>query len=228
MFGMSVWHCNISSRFDIIDRNGLASRAAALFDRSNASLSLWEAEMTHFLSSAASSSKRSLNPDMRLRIVHVLHIPSPVPHPSSKSSIPGVALCHLLSSANPHPSGLSLLPQTKDGLCAVLFLFSAISPPAVNAPMQLHIRNPEDFVQGREVYVWKPWQIVAIDVGAIQQCIDNDSRQNLDQDGDVAMADVDMTEVEAFELFEPGTTGAWRRGKVADTALVCERFVISK
>ncbi|KAJ6629463.1 hypothetical protein B0H10DRAFT_2428415 [Mycena sp. CBHHK59/15] len=201
-------------------RNGLAARATTLYDRSHASLSLWEAEMAHFLSST--SSRRGLDPDMWLRIVRILHIPLPLPHPSSKCSIPGVALCHI-STANPGLSGTSLYPRSKDELCAVLFSFSSISPPALRPQVQtqLHIRNPEDFVEGREVFVWKPWQILAIDAPAIQHCLEAETGSDLD-------GDVDMAEAEAFGLFEPGAAGAARRGKVAETALVCERFVVLK
>ncbi|KAJ6629470.1 hypothetical protein B0H10DRAFT_1987317 [Mycena sp. CBHHK59/15] len=136
-------------------------RATALYDRSHASLSLWEAEMAHFY---LPSSRRGLDPDMWLRI---------------------------------------------DELCAVLFSFSSISPPAF------------DFVEGREVFVWKPWQILAIDAAAIQHCLETETGSDL-------YGDVDMAEAEAFGLFEPGAAGAARRGKVAETALVCERFVVLK
>ncbi|KAJ7656670.1 hypothetical protein B0H17DRAFT_1213726 [Mycena rosella] len=192
-------------------RNGLAARAAVLYDRSHSSLSLWEAEMAHSLSSSASSFRRGLNPDMRLRIVHILHVPSPVPHPSSMLSIPGVALCHLLATPIPDPLGLS---RSKDAICAVLFSFSSLSPP-VQTP--LAIRNPEDFAEGNEVYVWKPWQSIMIDPSAMK--LDPETHS------DPTVGDV---EAAAFQLFAPGATGARRRGTILETALVCERFVVLK
>jgi len=192
-------------------RNGLAARAAALYERSYSSLALWAAEMTHSLS----SSRRGLNPDMRLRILHVLHIPSPVSQPSSKLSIPGVALCHLLA-APPEPLG-SLHPRTKDGICAVLFSFSSLAPPAhPQAPAQLDIRNPEDFAEGKEVYVWKPWQVITIDTSTLKLCLETDA--DMDPEGEA--------DAEVFDLFEPGITRAQCRDHVSETALVCERFVI--
>ncbi|KAF7357836.1 hypothetical protein MVEN_00829700 [Mycena venus] len=197
-------------------RNGLAARAAALYDRSHASLSLWEAEMSHSLASSASSSRRGLNPDMRLRILHILHIPFPVSHPSSKLSIPGVALCHLLA---PPESFGSLHPRSKDAICTVLFSFSSLAPPAhPQAPAQLDIRNPEDFVEGKEVYVWKPLQVITIDTSTLKLCLETD-------------ADMDPAaeaNAEVFDLFEPGTTRAQCREHVSPMGLVCERFVILK
>ncbi|KAJ7451857.1 hypothetical protein B0H11DRAFT_311885 [Mycena galericulata] len=198
-------------------RNGLAARATALYERSYSSLALWEAEMAHSLSSSVSS-RRGLNPDMRLRIIHILHIPSPMPHPSSKSSIPGVALCHLLSAPTADPLG-PLLPRSKDGICAVLFSFSSLSPsPYPPAQTQLNARNPEDLAEGREVYVWKPWQGLAIDTSALKLCIESDASTSPAEDAPPA----------TFDLFEPGPAGAWRRGNISETALVCERFIVLK
>ncbi|KAJ6538897.1 hypothetical protein DFH09DRAFT_1368792 [Mycena vulgaris] len=196
-------------------RNGLAARAAALYDRAHSSLSLWEAEMAHALYSSAPTSRRGLNPDMRLRIVHILHVPSPVPHPSSKLSIPGVALCHLLAAPVPDPLGQS---RSKDALCAVLFSFSSLSPPAhPHAQTPLATRNPEDFSEGREVYVWKPWQCIVIDPSSIELGLETPA------DMDPAFG---RAEAAAFQLFEPGATGARRRGIILETALVCERFIV--
>ncbi|KAJ6498797.1 hypothetical protein C8R45DRAFT_980002 [Mycena sanguinolenta] len=199
-------------------RNGLAARAAALFDRSHASISLWEAEMSHSLAlSASSSSRRGLNPNMRLRILHILHVPTPVSHPSSKLFIPGVAVCQLLS-APLEPLG-SLHPKSKDGICTVLFSFSSLAPPPhPQAPAQLDIRNPEDFAEGREVCVWKPWRVVTIDTVSIKLCVATDTDLDPEREADA----------EVFDLFEPGTTRSQCRDHVSETALVCERFVILK
>ncbi|KAJ7267650.1 hypothetical protein B0H12DRAFT_118899 [Mycena haematopus] len=191
-------------------RNGLAARAAALYDRSHASISLWEAEMSHSLTalSAPSSSRRGLDPDMRLRILHILHVPSPVSHPSSKLSIPGVALCHLLT-APPEPLD-SLHPRSKDGIYAVLFSFSSLAPPPhPQASAQLDIRNPEDFAEGREALVWKPWRVVAIDTSSLKLCLATNA--DLDPERE--------TEAEAFDLFQRGATRAQCRDRVSETAL---------
>ncbi|KAJ7782362.1 hypothetical protein DFH07DRAFT_321456 [Mycena maculata] len=201
-------------------RNGLAARAAALYDRCHTSLALWEAEMAHSLSSSGPLSRRSVNPDIRLRIIHILHVPSPVPHPSSRLSIPGVALCHLLSAPTDDPLAPSL-PRSNDGICAVLFSFSSVSPPAhPEAQAQLAIRNPEDFAEGREVYAWKPWRGVPIDAAALKLCLESgagtDSAEELAPDPT------------AFDLFRPGAAGARRRGNISEMALVCERFVVLK
>lgn len=175
--------------------------------------------MTHSLSSSGSSSRRGLNPDMRLRIIHILHIPSPVPHPSSKLCIPGVALCHLLTTPTADSLG-PLLPRSKDGICAVLFSFSSLSPPAhPQSPTQLDTRNPEDFAAGKEVYVWKPWQGITIDASALALCLEEsiagtDSAEESDSAG--------------FDLFQPGAAGARHRGTISEMALVCERFIVLK
>lgn len=197
-------------------RNGLAARAAALYDRSHASLALWETEMSHSLISSASSSRRGLNPDMRLRILHILHIPSPVSHPTSKLSIPGVALCHLLAA----PEALGTLhARSKDGICAVLFSFSSLAPPAhPHAPAQLDIRNPEDFARGKEVYIWKPWRLIAIDTPTLNLCLETDAIMDSGREVDS----------EVFDLFELGATRAQCRDHISETALVCERFIILK
>ncbi|KAJ7020014.1 hypothetical protein C8F04DRAFT_974928 [Mycena alexandri] len=196
-------------------RNGLAARAAALYDRSHASLSLWEAEMAHTLS----SSRRSLNPDMRLRILHILHIPAPVSHPSSKLSTPGVALCHLLTAPASESSDSLVFPKSKDSIYAVLLSFSSLSPPPrPQAQMQLDIRNPEDFIEGREVHVWKPWQVVAIDTSALRLCLESEDDTDLTREADA----------EVFEFFESGAARVRHRDSVSETALVCERFVILK
>ncbi|KAJ7680879.1 hypothetical protein DFH06DRAFT_973941 [Mycena polygramma] len=199
-------------------RNGLAARAAGLYDRSHASLSLWETEMSQFTASSASSSRRGLNPDMRLRVLHILHTPSPVSQPSSKMSIPGVALCHLLAAPTSEPSS-SFHPRLKDGVYAVLFSFTSLAPPAhLQDPMQPHIRNPEDFAEGKEVYVWRPWQVLPIDPSPLKLCLETDA--DMDSCGEV--------DPEVFGLFERGATKAHCRDHLSETALVCERFVILK
>jgi hypothetical protein len=153
---------------------------------------------------------------MRLRILHILHIPSPVSHPTSKLSIPGVALCHLLAA----PEALGTLhARSKDGICAVLFSFSSLAPPAhPHAPAQLDIRNPEDFAQGKEIYVWKPWQLIAIDTPALNLCLETDAIMHSGREADS----------EVFDLFELGATRAQCRDHISETALVCERFIILK
>ncbi|KAF8199969.1 hypothetical protein K438DRAFT_1966307 [Mycena galopus ATCC 62051] len=182
-------------------RSGLAARAAALYDRSHASLSLWEAETSHSL--LAASARRGLNPDMRLRILHILHVPSPVSHPSSKLSTPGVALCHLQTA--PPESFSSLHHRPKAAVCAVLFSFSSLAPPPrphSPAPAQLAIRNPEDFAEGKEVCVWKPWQVVALDTTALKLLA-------IDGNGDVDMDPSPERETndDVFDLFGPGPRG---------------------
>ncbi|KAJ7761001.1 hypothetical protein B0H16DRAFT_1312438 [Mycena metata] len=197
-------------------RHGLAARAAALYDRSHASLSLWEAEMAHTLTS---SSRRGLNPDMRLRILHILHIPAPVSHPSSKLSTPGVALCHLLAAPASESSNSLVFPKPKDSIYAVLLSFSSLSPPPrPQAQTQLAIRNPEDFTEGGEVYVWKPWQVIAIDSSALRLCLESEDGMDLPREADA----------EVFDFFESGAVRVRHRDRISEAALVCERFVILK
>ncbi|KAK7005977.1 hypothetical protein R3P38DRAFT_3326418 [Favolaschia claudopus] len=201
-------------------RNGLAARATALYDRTHASMSLWDADLSLSLANSASSSRRGLDPDLRLRILHILHIPSPVSNPSSNISIPGVALCHLLTSPPPldHPSSVHSL--SKGGIHAVLFSFSSLAPPRLHALAQLCIRNPEDFAEGQEVYVWKPWQLLPMDTDALRRSI----ATSVDTDA----AEEAAAAVDVFDLFGSGPSKAQCRDHVSQTALVCERFVILK
>ncbi|KAJ7162093.1 hypothetical protein C8R46DRAFT_1037365 [Mycena filopes] len=214
-------------------RNGLAARAAALYDRAHSSLALWEAEMAH----ALASSRRGLNnPDMRLRILHILHPPAPVAHPSSKLSTPGVTLCLLLAAPaaaeSAGPGAGALVFPTKDSIYAVLLSFSSLSPPPAlrQAQPQLAIRNPEDFAEGREVYVWKPWQLLAIEPAALRRCLQTDSE-------DVAPPKQEQESSSSsqavFDYFDSGGGGAAltrvrAQDAIAETALVCERFVVLK
>lgn len=115
-------------------RNGLAARASNLFDRSHTSLILWQKELEKHPSTMSS-------PDLRMRIVKILHKPLP-PRGKSTTSSPGIALCQLLSSATKTPK--------LDELQRVLFSFSATSTHG-------SVRDPDQFVEGRVVHIWAPW-----------------------------------------------------------------------
>ncbi|CAK5265389.1 unnamed protein product, partial [Mycena citricolor] len=135
-------------------RTGLAAFADAVYTRHHASLVLWEKELAH--SASASTARRGLTcaPDMRLKILRVLHTPIPS---ASAASIPGIALCHVLSDATASTSGIH----------PVLFSFSATAAAgSVSAP--LRIRDPARFAlpssaEGTHVSVWKPWQTLSVE-----------------------------------------------------------------
>ncbi|KAK7449779.1 hypothetical protein VKT23_013255 [Stygiomarasmius scandens] len=149
-------------------RDGLAARASAVLSHANTSLTLWTKEY-----SVKSSYPK---PDLRIRILKIIQ----APHASSSltaKSIPGLALC-CLSGSSPapfenktpqidHPVAAKFplnerLSQTVESqhdsqqnmLFPILFSFSA-HPASASTP----VRNPSDLVEGREFYMWKPWQI---------------------------------------------------------------------
>ncbi|KAF7305883.1 hypothetical protein HMN09_00742500 [Mycena chlorophos] len=205
-------------------RGGLAAWANSFYDRQHSARSLWEAETMHTL-----SSRHALNPDMRLRIKHILHVPQLSSHqnPRPDVSIPGIALCHIIAapsaaSSDPYQAAL---PRSKDSVCAVLFSFASVSPPraATTASLLGTTRNAEDFAEGREVYVWRPWQTLTLDVGMLQDALDKAVAPPMDEDSPAART---RASEDIFELFGPTQARVRHREKIVGTALLCERFVI--
>ena len=140
----------LCSPADISISNGLAARASNLFDRSHTSLILWQKELEKHPSTISS-------PDLRMRIVKILHKPLPPRghsmQPKSATSSPGIALCQLLSNATKTPN--------LDEVHRVLFSFSATSTHG-------SVRDPDQFVEGRVVHIWAPWHEISRSLSAPQ------------------------------------------------------------
>ncbi|KAJ7071930.1 hypothetical protein C8F01DRAFT_1101900 [Mycena amicta] len=209
-------------------RGGLAAWAKAFYERQQSARSLWEAETIHSISSISSrrASLLSLIPDMRLRIKHILRIPQLSSHqkPKPDVSIPGIALCHIIAGPSAATSDpyQAPLPLSKDSVCSVLLSFASISPPrTTTSTLSATLRNAEDFAEGREVYVWRPWQTLVLDVAMLQTALDK-----------VEVADSPAARARAtgsddlYELFGPTAARARHREKIVPTGLLCDRFVI--
>ncbi|KAF8911333.1 hypothetical protein CPB85DRAFT_650225 [Mucidula mucida] len=122
-------------------RNGFGSTAATVLSQSRTSLVLWESELRNL-------SLSKMKPEIRFQIAEITHIPSP----SSSPSTPGIALCHNLMFDS-HRFPLSSSPPK-----LVTLLLSFASHPN---PLTTPVRNPTLFAVGCQVWVWKPFQVVA-------------------------------------------------------------------
>ncbi|KAF7315879.1 hypothetical protein MIND_00104400 [Mycena indigotica] len=113
-------------------RGGLAAWARSFYDARESARSLWEKDTMRLISSLATrrvSSLLSLNPDMRLRVKHILHVPQLGFHqkPKADLSIPGIALCHIIAAptvtdADPHEAPPPPLERQRMRRSAVLRL----------------------------------------------------------------------------------------------------------
>lgn len=134
---------------------GLAARAAELFARSQNSLSLWQIEVEHQLAAS-----RRPKPDIRFKIEKILHIPlapaSDVKAAHRSSSSAGIALCRIIST-----SAVPGLIASRLELHRTVFSFSSLPPAGDEVGVRSPVRNPDDFVEGREVHVWTPWQQIS-------------------------------------------------------------------
>ncbi|KAF9468242.1 hypothetical protein BDZ94DRAFT_1304524 [Collybia nuda] len=204
-------------------RNGLAAQASALFARSHTALALWHKEIELKLSS------HSVQPDLRARIVKILDMPlGPSPGSPSKpktstlsaSTSPGVAYCQILS-INPTKSTnkAHLQPRKKNNQHHLIVLSFPSSAPSRtgNIRSRLHVRNPEDFVEGGELHVWEPWQEVALN--------DKESSQ---KEEEVGMSITTFPLLPSSFPFSPSParTPIPVETHVASIALLCSRFRI--
>jgi hypothetical protein len=222
-------------------RNGLAQRALDLKKRAQTDLTLWHKEIE---TAFASSSLRGVAPDLRLRIIKILSLPagakpSSPRKPTASSSVtstscsPGLAICsiiHPVSSAtttngqqmklNPQP-----IPRTlahgQDQL--VVLSFPRLAPSRGRGQMtRLYARNPEDFVVGREVYVWEPWHEVVLTPVTEPNQLKVESEYP-DKPQPAPFPTLPATFPSTFSP-TPYPTNMIR--PVGDVALLCSRFVI--
>lgn len=164
-------------------RNGLAQRASELNKRVHTDLGLWNKEIeTKFASSA---NLRLINPDLCLRIIKVLDLPTgskcSSPRecrrlaPLSSVSSPGLAICRIVTSGSsaamnsPNFEHISLTSIQEQDHC-IVFSFPRLTPSRSRSVKRVYARNPEDFLMGKEVYVWEPWSEVPLthDIGLLQ------------------------------------------------------------
>lgn len=139
-------------------RNGLAARASMLFSQTHTALALWQKEIENVLS----VSSRPLTPDLRLRVIKIIDVPvgSGSRRSGTLKTSWGLSICRVLSAASHHKNTFHLLSGKKeDRNHLVVLCFPTTALPRTNT---LHVRNPEDFAEGREVYVWEPWQEVSL------------------------------------------------------------------
>ncbi|KIK68902.1 hypothetical protein GYMLUDRAFT_624366 [Collybiopsis luxurians FD-317 M1] len=154
---------HLTGRGPKLIRNGLAAQAASLFSHTSTSLALWAKE-----SSALTKMPRA---DLRLRVVQIIHRPSP--KTPASSPITGLALCRVhsyqvLFDQEPRLKPAAEFPIQNDELDAqsplVLVHFSFAPHPPSSDP----IRNAMYFESNAEFWVWKPWRTLALSVFQIQ------------------------------------------------------------
>ncbi|KAG6841802.1 hypothetical protein C0991_006686 [Blastosporella zonata] len=148
-------------------KGGLAARSFELISQSHTSLTLWQKETELQL---ASSSSR-LNSDLRLRIVKIIEPPA-----GAKSSSPrkpsfaansatstAVAICRVVSTPSRHPHVVDYIPRIREKQYHLVVLtFATIAPPRLRGRNGVYVRNPEDFIAGRELCLWQPWHEVSL------------------------------------------------------------------
>jgi len=126
----------------VLCSSGLAERAENLLTRSDMSFSLWQ---TSFLKQLCSCKR--LKADLRL---HIISIQSYTHHPGSSSTFSGlprsaITICREVITDNYGVTGGS---QPQQGMVAFLFSNHETVSSALN------------FKQGKDVFVWRPWQEV--------------------------------------------------------------------
>lgn len=197
------------------DRNGLAAQASLHLNNSHISLTLWSKELSRQLSSHS----HRLKPDLRLSIVKIIHIPQPPQSASSASSIPGIALCRTFL-----PSSSTTSTAASPQLSVVLLSFTPFPSPATTP-----IRNPTQFVQGREIWVWKPWRVVPLIPPNPYSVFDGFGRLSLKESEQGVKGDAQ--EAEGSNSAEPSATPIFEpifRDRPADSLFICDRFGIFK
>ncbi|KAF8642958.1 hypothetical protein AX16_009298 [Volvariella volvacea WC 439] len=122
-------------------RGKLAAHASAVLSQTQNSFSLWQTDIEHQLTST-----RRPTPDLRLQIEEILHVPVFQNNSlSPPSSIPGIALCRILTKTS-----IPNLIASRLELHRTVFSF-----PLTNSNTITH--NAQDFVEGKEVHIWDPW-----------------------------------------------------------------------
>ncbi|KAF5376076.1 hypothetical protein D9615_007729 [Tricholomella constricta] len=215
-------------------KGGMAERVREVMARSHTSLALWHKETELKLASSSSSSRR-LNPDIRLRIVKIVDSPagaksSSPRKPSFSASAgvsPGVAFCHIVSSPPvKHPHLVRVSSRTREEQRHLVVLsFPTTAPPRLRGQKGIYVRNPEDFVLGREVCVWEPW--LEVSLTSQSPSVDNTSSLNVDQELVELSVAPFPTLPSTFPRSSPSPVSNEDSNlHIADTVLLCSRFVI--
>ncbi|KAG5653135.1 hypothetical protein H0H81_002127 [Sphagnurus paluster] len=209
-------------------KSGLAARASELASRSHTSLALWHKETELQL---ASSSSSHLKPDLRLIIVKIIDCPtgakSNSPRKQSFSTAiavsPGVALCRIVSGPPAEQLILGSRKETQHRLVVLSFPISA--PPRLRGKKAAYVRNPEDFLIGREVYVWKPWLEVSLISHPVYRA---DFCSTVDPEvAELAAAPFpSLPSTFPYPLPSPQPPSQDGHSGTTDRALLCSRFVI--
>ncbi|KAG6911054.1 hypothetical protein DXG01_004568 [Tephrocybe rancida] len=208
-------------------KGGLAARSSELISQFQTSLALWQKETELQL---ASSSSGRLNPDLRLRIVRIIDLPlGPKPSSPRKPSFAtssatsiGVAVCRVLSTSSQHPYLLDVIPRIREKQYHLVVLsFPTVAPPRLRGRNGIYIRNPEDFIVGRDVLVWQPCNEVSFSPQTPSEASTDDPMY----------IDTDRPTVAPFPTLpstypRPPSQQTEEDSPTTDTVLLCSRFVI--
>lgn len=181
-------------------RNGLAERATNFLSRSQTAFTLWHKETQ---SSLVSSSRRP-TADLHLRILNIMHQPSPSTH--SRSSPPLIALCRIIKKNQDSASS-----ELKSNIYPVLFSFLKPKSSATSTST-----SKDCLEQGKEVYVWKPWHIVQLPEPGIDISISTKNNQE------------DWGFIRGMTQFEIGKQAEMEQDGRIRTALLCSRFFVAR
>jgi len=135
---------------------------------------------------------------------------------------PGLAICRVLYTSPRYKyTNHSLTNEKEEQGHLVVFSFTT-TPPWTNT---LHMRNSEDFAEGREVYVWEPWQEAVLSSSTPA----NDDWLAVESTGLLNMTAAPFPLPSSFPL-PLSLTRVKEKGipdvPFADTALLCSRFLI--
>ncbi|KAG6812242.1 hypothetical protein H0H92_003782 [Tricholoma furcatifolium] len=211
-------------------KGGLAARSSELYAQSRTSLTLWQKETELQL---ASSSR--LMPDLRLRIIKIIELPSGAksssprkPSKASSSTVStGVALCCILSTPTSHPHLVAIETRTRQKQHHLIVLtFPTVAPPRLRGRDGIYVRNPEDFIAGRELWIWEPWHEVSLlSSHSSPSKVLNDSGFSSIGDNVVNLVAAPFPSLpSSYPLTLSQETA--EDCVTADTALLCSRFVI--
>lgn len=172
---------------------------------------LWQKEVESNLSS------RRAVPDLRIRIIQIVDFPAGARSSSprkptasaSAASSPGLAICRILSASSlKHPHLNNTLRTTQEQHYLVVLSFPTTAPARLRGNTRVYARNPEDFIVGKEVHIWEPWQDVFL------------------SDGTTSPGDADELIAAPFPFLPSSFPQTPDDLRLADMALLCTRFVI--
>ncbi|KIL61358.1 hypothetical protein M378DRAFT_13542 [Amanita muscaria Koide BX008] len=209
-------------------RNGLAARASQLLSKTRTSLTLWQREMEAQTSSFPDEDPISLSylkPDLRLKVIEIIH--SPTSHRPSKSGnitnsqTPcfAIALCRVLqspcSSSTTSNIGLSFHTSYHTLVKVIFSNAFSVSPRSI-------VRNAVLFKDGVEVLVWRPWHEVK--VSSPHDSMEEEAALAIDETDDHQRmpASFPMSLTTSFSSSKDDSSGF----RIAETALMCSRFVL--